>query len=183
MMVTSEDIVQGIRTWLLAEGDAAGLEDSQVIAARAKGPRPPLPYLAVRVNAADTPVGMDEDIRTVDDDGVPQFQARGVRTCVVSIQGYGTGADVWLIRATSRLRHPASRAVVDALGLTIDPRGGLADLSQLLDTSFEDRWLLECDVSYATITDPEAQVEAVNTEVATTLTGHTVPLIFTAQTG
>ena len=56
----TEQVLQSVRDWLIANGSAAGLTDAQVWVDSSKGPRPPLPYLSVRILAADIPVGEDE---------------------------------------------------------------------------------------------------------------------------
>ena len=57
-----EQVLQSVRTWLKANGSAAGLTDAQVWTESSKGPRPPLPYLTVRLLAVDIPVGQDEAV-------------------------------------------------------------------------------------------------------------------------
>lgn len=178
-MITPEILLQAIRTWLKAECAVTPLTDNQVVPAYDGGPRPAMPYLVVKVTAPGTPVGEDEDLRELDEDDAPTFRTRGQRRAVVSVQGFGSASAEWLERAASRLRHPTSLALVDGLGLTIEPMGGLQDLAQLVDTGFEDRWMREFDVSYAQLTDPESQSEAVVLELAAELGSNT----FTADLG
>lgn len=59
---THEEVLQGVRDWLLAAGAIGGLTELQVLKANQKGPRPPLPYLTVRLLAVDLPVGVDQPI-------------------------------------------------------------------------------------------------------------------------
>jgi hypothetical protein len=110
------------------------------------GPRPPLPYLLVRVVVWDLPVGEDEDL--VDDSDPPTWRARGQRTSTVSINAFGGSAAGWLERANLMLRAPSILAQLDAAGLALRPQGGLNNLSALRDSGTEARFQRDYAVDY-----------------------------------
>lgn len=77
MPTLDEQVLQSCRDWLKAAATSAGLTDAQVIPADDDGPRPPLPFLTVKLTASDIEVGEDEpvvalaDVLTVTDAGAP----------------------------------------------------------------------------------------------------------------
>ena len=73
----TEQVLQGVRTWLKANGSAAGLTDAQVWVDSSKGPRPALPYLTVKMTASDIPVGEDEVVSRIGDTFVVGTGATG----------------------------------------------------------------------------------------------------------
>lgn len=210
---------------------ANGLTDhARVRVADDRAPRPALPYLTVKVTAADIPVGETEvrgslgrvvsvtggasgDVYTVSVNGDPVTYTRGdtdtdadtaaglaaaivaadptayaeatdadlvisaitgslsvgvtdpnlslsattvpiervVGDCfaTVSVQGFGAGAEAWLVRAKRRLRSDSVIAQNDRDCVTIRADGAVSNLSEVLDTSIEPRFLLEVEVDYA----------------------------------
>lgn len=73
----TEQVLQGVRTWLKSNGSAAGLTDAQVWVDSSKGPRPALPYLTVKMTASDIPVGEDEVVSRIGDTFVVGTGATG----------------------------------------------------------------------------------------------------------
>jgi len=241
-----DTILQSSRAWIKVGAARVPLSDAQVILANTKGPRPPLPYLTVRMIAVDLPIGVDEllpalgatlsvtggvedDIYTVtvntivvaytrgagltdaetaaelataiedavavvsttvtDEaivvavdrgelaistadpnldlvlDDVPVVGVGGQRRATLEVQGFGTGSDAWLERMAARLPTPAILAIHDAAGLSVRPLGGMSDLAALIDTSIEPRFLREFEITYATRTEPEAQIAALTSTI------------------
>lgn len=64
---TPEYVIQACREWLKLAGATTALTDAQVIPADDKGPRPPLPYLTVKLTASDVAVGEDEPVTWLGD--------------------------------------------------------------------------------------------------------------------
>ncbi|MEN0065938.1 MAG: hypothetical protein AAGA48_27605 [Myxococcota bacterium] len=155
-----------LRTWLKAAATAAGLTDAQIILANQDGPRPPLPYATVNVLTYDAKLGEDET--WVDASDPPQLRQRGVRTGTLSVQTFGRGAATWLRRAVGRLRHPSVLAVTTEAGVTVEPTGGLQNLTNLVDTSMEPRFQRDFSVLYRTVSDPETAIELDTVEVDST---------------
>lgn len=73
----TEQVLQGVRTWLKSNGSAAGLTDAQVWVDSSKGTRPALPYLTVKMTASDIPVGEDEVVSRIGDTFVVGTGATG----------------------------------------------------------------------------------------------------------
>lgn len=177
-MTVKADIGQGVRAWLQAAGNpptggglGAPLTDAQVILTDSKGPRPPLPYLSVKVIVPGTRIGEDERIDSIGDGDVPQISVRGARVATVSVNAFGAAAIEWVTNAVLGLTLPPVRDIVDAAGLTINTFGGATDLSVVLDTAFEDRVLHEFEVQYRTDTAPVDAIEALTAEMDYTADG------------
>ena len=160
-MTTRKIITQTVRDWFKA---ALGLTDSQIIPADDKGPRPPLPYLTVKVITADIPVGVDESIREATT--VPTVRGRGHRSGSVSVQGFGEDSAGWLEVAALRLRYDSIQRLLCDAGITVINRGGgVSDISALVDTEIEPRYLREFEISYSVLdTDAEDLIEAARVE-------------------
>ena len=92
--MSAEEVYQAVLDW--ARVGAVGptdtaLTNAQVIRADQDAPRPPKPYVAVKVTVGDIPVGVDEEIDSLDA-GTPTRTLRGERRGTLSIQGFGLGA-------------------------------------------------------------------------------------------
>lgn len=168
-MTTRETILQTVRAWFKT---ALSLTDAQIIPADDKGPRPPLPYLTVKVTTADIAVGFDEQVRELNPaTDVPTVRGRGHRSGTVSVQGYGSITSGWLEVATLRLQRDTIQRLLCDAGITvIPPGGGVSDLSALVDTEIEPRYLREFEIGYSVIdTDAEDLIEAARVEYDVTL--------------
>lgn len=140
-------IENAVRAWLILAGAATpGIPtpDRAVIVADQDGPRPPLPYLAVRVDAYDLQTVGDEDLT----DATPTWRARGQRSSNVSVNAFGATAEAWLERAVFMLRSPAVLAQLAAAGFAIRVNGSLVNVSALLDDRTAIRFLREFFVDY-----------------------------------
>jgi hypothetical protein len=127
-----------------------------------KGPRPVPPYLTFKLTLADQAVGVDEQVNEIGalPDEFPTVRTRGTRRGTLSVQGFGSKAAGWLEVATLRLRRPSIQAILDAAGLTVVNRGGVSDISALLDNEIEPRFLREFELGYAVVdADTEDLVE------------------------
>jgi len=149
-MNPTETVLQVIRTWLKAYGATTALTDAQVIVAEAPV-RPPLPYITVKVTAPDIEQGWVEPVHAVTGAGIPTVAGRQSRSASVSIQGHGAASYAWLQRALLALAAPENvRITLEAASLPplgIRP-GGITDISEIVDTSQEARFLLEVVVYY-----------------------------------
>jgi hypothetical protein len=182
-VTTRDDILQGVRTWFKTA--ITGLTDAQIIPHDSKGPRPPLPYLTVKVVTADAPDGVDESGHFDVGPGDSEWRAKGERAAVVDVQGHDTTGTTtaagWLEDAAIRLQRPDVQAVLDTAGLSIVNRGTVLDVSALLDTEIERRHLRSFEVRY-TLRDtgpglPEAVVVEVDPIVLERYDNHPDPLI------
>lgn len=123
-------------------------------------------------------------------DAVPVRNIGAIRTATVSVQGFGRQTAAWLERAVLKLRSSAVLAQMEEAGLSVDPMGGVQDLSALLDTAFEGRFSREFFVGYALRTEPEILVPLATVETITgsefEATGGApdgLPVIVSAPTG
>lgn len=176
-MAVREDILQGIRTWLKT---SESLTDVQVVPADDDGPRPSLPYLTVKVLTADAEFGRDEDIRGLDGDSLPTLYVRGERRATVSVQAFGTAAEAWLSNALLKRRLPSIQAALIGVGLTVEPMGPIRDISRLLDTSIEPRFVLDLEVTYVLASDTVSETEALTVEGTYTFDGEPSDLTTTS---
>lgn len=173
-MTTAAGVLQGVREWLKT---AATLTNAQVIVADDIGPRPPLPYLTVKITTIDIGVGEDEDVAALDGDGNPTLTARGCRLASVSVQAFGgTTALGWLAAARLALRLPAMQAQLNGDGIVIVPTGAPRDLSRLIDTAIEARAVWDLQVRYGVTSAAEEQVAAETVQLTTTFENDADPL-------
>lgn len=167
-MTIRDDILQAVRQWFvltlaLADGP------NQIIAADKKGPRPPIPYLTVKITTADIAVGVDESIEG-QSGGAPTVTPRGQRMGSVSVQGFGSLTSEWLQDATLGLRRQDVQLLLSTAGLTVTTLGsGSLDLSAFLDTAFEHRYLKEYQIGYAVVGTEEILTELTTVETGLTL--------------
>jgi hypothetical protein len=132
-----------------------------------ENPRPNLPYITIKVTTADIPVGVDERIPKTEAPAAATVKGRGHRSGTVSVNGFGADSAGWLEVFTLRLQYETSIRRLQAAGIAVINRGGgVTDLSALVDTSIEARFLREFEISYSVVdTDAEALVEAETIEV------------------
>lgn len=174
-MSADESVLQSMRTFLkTAATFPAGpvLTDEQVIVGDAKGPRPALPYMTVKLTIGDQHVGVDELIAGTSG-GLPAYVIRGVRTASVSVQAFDApGASVastWLRTAGGVLQLPTIAALLQTEGISVESVGPLTDLSAFFDTEIESRSLREWNLIYGFDSGIDTAVEALTLEIDTTL--------------
>ncbi len=171
-MTIREDITQGVRDWLkrAAVDDATDLTDAQVIVVDEDAPRPPPPYLTVRVITPGTVVGHDERLHGVSG-GVPIREVAGVRRATVSVQGFGAATADWLEEAVIGLQRVSVLAITRAAGISVELLGDTSDLSTLLDSGIEPRFARDFAVLYGVRGGEEALTEMLTAEIAMTFEG------------
>lgn len=182
-MTTRDDVLAAVIAWfqVAAVGPTdTALTDQQVIKSRGR-PRPVKPYATVELIAFDIERGSDDEVPGIA--GGPGFeptkQIRGERSATASIQTFGSEGAGWLATAALRLRHDSILRLLTASGITINTAGGSTNLSALLDTGFEDRFVREFEIVYMDETAPEAMIEATNTETVVTFEGQTADFVVT----
>jgi hypothetical protein len=110
-MTVAEQILQAIRAWLMA---VTALTDAQVIPSDDKGPRPALPYVTVKVLAADIPIGRDAK--------------RSIEVVVVTVTGGAEGTEYELEVNGETISHTRTADDTDATVAT-----ELAELADEID--------------------------------------------------
>jgi len=144
---------------------ATSLADGKVIFAEQNGvigPRPAKPYITVKVGA-------------IPDDGLDEIQdkwtsgatlvryQRGARRASISVQGFGTGTDDYLELVRTGLQNNAIRAIMLSTGCQFQNPGTILNLTDMLDSSFEQRFSLDMDCYYI-------QSNTANVDTAVTIT-------------
>lgn len=161
------DLLTAARDVFVAVVPAAA---GKVVRAGAKGPRPAMPYVTLRI----TTVGGDTHGPAERLDGlngsVPTATMRERREAVLSMQGFGLGAYDWLDALQIGLDSPGSLAAQKAAGITALLQSGVQDLSRLLDTAEETRSSLELRIRYQYSSTAADQVALERTEVTVELT-------------
>lgn len=158
-MSVNETILQNTRTWLKA---MTGWSDSKVIVADDKGPRPAKPYLTVKVLAARSgDFGPAERVDGLNG-STPRARMQERRESTVSVQAYGADACAQLDLLALNVDSPASLTAQETAEITVLVDGGPADLSQLVDTRFEERASLDLRIRHIYRGDP-ADLVAVGT--------------------
>jgi hypothetical protein len=88
----------------------------------------------------------------------------GMRQCSVVLQGYGEGADDILHKVVLSLGKPGTQLALFTSGLSPVTAGPLLDISALVDTEIEERFVQDLDV-LVKLSDsfyPELAVEVVS---------------------
>ncbi|MFU8806539.1 MAG: LIC_12616 family protein [Bradymonadaceae bacterium] len=145
MTESHEAFLQDIRAWVML---ASSIPSTHVIPSDDTGVRPSLPYVTVGLTTYDVEVGTDEEIYE-DDDGDLMVKAIGDRRATLSINAYGgQGADILALCHLS-LSQPVVQRFLLEKSLGIQAMGGTQDLSALVDTRREKRFLKEFEITYA----------------------------------
>jgi hypothetical protein len=168
----SHQVVQAFRIWVKS---VIALTDEQIIPADAPGDRPPLPYLTVKALVTDIQVGTDFLHSGVDGEDNPFYQADGIRRATLSIRGYGKLSQTWLENLKLLASIPRSLDILDQVGLSLVPLGGIQDLTEVLDTTQEGVYLQEFDAYYRVQSEQLGTDEATQFQVDISLTGQTPP--------
>ena len=160
MATTDEEVLQVVRGYVKAYSvTGTARTDKQVVVADDKAPRPPKPYVTVKVMVFDTPDGFDEEI-PYDLRGTPQQRQRGQRNGTVSIQGYGAETSGWLERLALQHMLPDGRATLETGKIFMEPLGGIINVSTLVGTEIEPRFSRDFAFTYEIITPlAEAQTQ------------------------
>lgn len=145
-----EPIENALRSWVRV---ASGFDDSAVIWDNQNGSRPARPFITLHLEgplalgavdavthkySATRPAGAEIEIK-----------AEGPRELTLSIQCYGLspiGSDsprAVLSRVQTKLGLPSVKDALGAAGVSVFDKGRIQDLSEILDTGFEARALLE----------------------------------------
>lgn len=152
-------IREAVRAWLVGAG--AGT----VIFADQGGERPAFPYVTVKVTLSDLVNGGDA-IHYRDDLTVV---ANGDRRATVSVQAFGSAAIDALEEAVALLPLPSAQATLTAAGITVEPTGGLLDLTGVVDEHPEARAARDFDVLYQRVSGGEAFVDAATVDATEAL--------------
>lgn len=148
----NETILQAVRGWVQL---ATGLPSDRVIPADDAGVRPGLPYITVNLTTAGIGVGEDEE-QFSGASGSLVSRVVGQRRATVTLNAYGrAGADL-LEACQLTLRTPAVRAHLDAQRITVEDAGATMDVSELVDTRREKRFVKEFFLAYAVAAPGEA---------------------------
>ena len=160
-------ITNAVLAWLRAAN--GGLTNAQAIRAESKGPRPPKPYMTVKVTPDQRTAAHDELIDAIDvATSAPDRKVRGQRRALVEVQGFGSGAFAWLEAAGLSLGLDSFRETLTTAGLTIRQAGDPLEVSALVDTEIEPRWTVPFEADYQIETDPATGIELALVEVVIT---------------
>lgn len=107
-------------------------------------PRPPSPSVRLKIIAGPTMIGLDElqPSSTAPDD----FTIVGPRQMTLSVTTYGPAARQLASDLQTSLSDPANVATLDAGGLSSMTTSPLRDLSQLMETQFEQRYQFDLEL-------------------------------------
>jgi hypothetical protein len=139
-IITSTAIQDAVRTWLTTELTAL----TDVIFAEQAAPRPAVPFATVKLGAP-IKLGYD-DAGALTDPGAPAYASRamrGDRRLPVSVQIFGAGAMDYARAASNALSKETIRDDLRSTGIAPVDNGTITDLTELLETDFEDRAGLE----------------------------------------
>lgn len=145
MTATHESLLQAARAWVLL---STSLPAGQVIPAGDPGTRPPLPYITVALSTFDLEQGHDEQVLSVEA-GKLKEAIRGDRRATLTLNAYGKrGADLLALCHVS-LRQRVVQDHLDRARITLTPVGQTQDISHLVDTAIEKRFVKDFYLDYA----------------------------------
>ena len=172
-MTIHETLLQNVRSWLKF---ACSLSDEQVLANDYTGPRVALPYMEVRIDGVDEPVGTDEALHSVDEADQLQVRVRGQRRAVMTLRGFGDETMEWMATAAASLFNPITLAYLETLNLSLRAIGPSVKTSPLVDTARESQVNRDFELLYAIETTPQDQIALEHVEVDMTQDGATSEL-------
>lgn len=106
-------------------------------------PRPPNPSVRLKLIGGPFQVGLDE-LR--DGGNSTDFLIVGPRTITLSVNAYGDQARQLISDLLTSLSDPLTQATLDTGGVSSLKASAVRDLSQLLDTKFEQRFQIDIDL-------------------------------------
>lgn len=115
-----------------------GLATGQVIIAEDNGPKPDLPYIALRIQNINK-IGTEVRSNPYDFGGSAAIKISGNREMVVNFQAYGTNSYGILEDLWHRVHDELSRTLLANEGLALIEQLALTNLTGLNDTDFEER--------------------------------------------
>ena len=148
-----------IYEWIVGEVGGAPF-DAAVIFSDQATPRPTRPYVTIRLNPQVTEGMFDEDLG-VDNDGIATI--RGYRTVTVALQSFGPRArDIMNVLQGSLSKESVRSTFFNGNDLSLINTGEILNLTNLLDTEFEERAAMDLMVGFAQeITDDVGRIETV----------------------
>ncbi len=136
-MTTIATIKTALFTW--ANSNSGG---SPVVWADQAAPRPPRPYIVLRLSGGFRVSGADE-IRATTTPGVPEIV--GHRRFICAIQVHGTGIQQKAEDLNFSLGKPSVLASLAIAGVSIISEGDIVNLSEYLETKFEERYAFDVE--------------------------------------
>lgn len=155
-MITQEQIFEKVRTWAVANADAAVTE---VIKANQNAPRPARPYITVLVTT--TSQGEHSNEGAPDNDGVASIENE--LACMVSLQVIGNSAKTIMGNLRQSLEKTTVLTSLRATGLPfIRVLNGINDLTEQVGTQYEERAGMDLEFrTVAVVTDTVGVIESV----------------------
>ena len=157
MTALDDQILIAVRGWLL---QATGLDGSSVRPADDSGTRPDLPYITIQTVLQGVEDGRPEKLPGLN--GLDEIveNVRAELTGTVQLDAYGRGGDQLLTIATMRLQTTAIQQYLAGQMITLEPTGGINDLSILVDNEIEKRFSRDLTLHYTlNFTDPVGGAE------------------------
>jgi len=155
-MSTRTDLLTAARALLTG---IAAVPAAKLVNSGAKGPRPVKPYVTVKLmSAGGGTLGPAERIDSVTA-GAPVVKMREHREATVSVQGFGVESEAWLDALQLGLGSPAALLLQEEAGVSAVLLAPTRDMSEMLDTAEEARFLLELTLRYRVDSAAAAAVE------------------------
>lgn len=140
-LVTRDAVRAAARTWVMA----AVPDLTDAVYPEQAAPRPGTPYATVKITGVQAE-GQEHRYGWGADPGAPDYVPRlmaGDRTATLSVQFFGAGALDYARTAAQALGKRSVQDALAAAGVGVQGVPDVQDLTALLDTSFEERALIE----------------------------------------
>ena len=129
-----------LTTWLRAIRQLLSDNSVTIIFAEQPGPRPEKPYISLKLLAGPSPLGSFDDFRR-DETTQNRFVISGMRQYTLNIQVFGPDSLAIVDQVQTLMDSPNIFPLLrnDDVDLAVVERGGVDDISELLDTGYEAR--------------------------------------------
>ena len=155
MVIDFETVEKALWTWVSGE---SGLE---TIWDEPNAPRPKTPYALLGLVSPPVKYGSKDDLRSA---GGDDFEITGQRSVAYSVKVLGRDAVSYVTDLQMSLEKPSVQEALRAAGLAVWEEGDVLDISELLETGFEERANMDVVFGISATTE-EAVGELKNVEV------------------
>lgn len=136
--------------------------DAEIIFDMPNIPRPKTPYVVIAFLGGTAKIGSSDIINYISEDN---YSIEGQRTIAVSIKAVGKNAMQMLIDVQMSTEIPAYQELLRRAGLAFWNVGDVLDISELLETGYEER--ANIDITFGIVDRTESRVGYVDTAVGT----------------
>ena len=164
-MTIRTDLLTGIHNMLTT----LGVPDAKIVwlkGPESHGPRPALPYVTISILVPGVGKGPAEMVPGLNGSSEPQITARNSFRGTVSIGFFGSSSIDWAHELQLSHDRPDVLTQLETDGISVVPLGGINDVSVLLDTIEEPRYVFDMAIDYQSQGTTADEVELLTVDVS-----------------